>query len=169
MRERGFAQTTHRTVASTSVERNFRTRFRKGKSDAFETHGQGAAIRALVARSEGLVDDHDQGDVTNLAGGHCGLEGFTMREIEERFRPYKMPQEVHHVRLTNLNRNLPWGGFYTDAPQAFPLADLLAAVHAAAVGPDVTEMGPGVWTETVALPVKDPGVLELGLRIVARN
>ncbi|MBC3940609.1 hypothetical protein [Sphingomonas albertensis] len=128
-----------------------------------------AEIRALVATSEGLVDDHDPGEVSNLAGSLCGLEGFTMREIEERFRPYMMLKDFHHVRLTNLNRNLPWGGFYTDPPKAFPLADLLAAAHAAAVRPDVTEKGPGVWTEKVALPVKDPGVLELGLRIVARN
>ncbi|QCB43241.1 hypothetical protein E5673_14245 [Sphingomonas sp. PAMC26645] len=126
-------------------------------------------IRAAIARSEELVDDYDPTEVTNLAASMCGLEGMTIRELQLRFAPFIMPKDFHHLRLTNLNRCLPWGGFYSDPPRAFTLVQLLQAISMAIARDDVAETGPGVWIETVALPIKDPGVLELGLRFVPLN
>lgn len=118
----------------------------------------------LVAEAADLVEPHDPADVEAFANKLCGLEGLGRDELRERLRGVEMPGDFRHLRLHNLTNGMPWGGRYCMHQSRLTLDEIIIIMCCVMHRDDVTPQGRGVWTETVALPVRDPGVLELGLR-----
>lgn len=117
----------------------------------------------LVAEAARLVEPHDDGEVRAFAERLRGFEGLRIDELRERLKAVEIPGDFRHLRLTNLSAGMPWGGRYCMQQSRLQLDQILCILVCVVFRDDVTPQGRGVWTHTVALPVRDPGVLEQGL------
>ncbi len=118
----------------------------------------------LVAEAADLVEPHDHAAIEAFADELCGLQGLGLDELRVRLGGLKIPGDFRHLRLHNLSNGMPWGGQYSMRQERLTLDELIIMMCVVTDRDDVTLQGRGVWSETVALPVRDPGVLELGLR-----
>lgn len=134
-------------------------------------------VEQMLGMCETLVDDAaalvgempGQVELEDLADRLSGLGGLTLDQMRERTVGTIVPGDFRHFRLTNLNKNIPWGGRFSLHQEPLEFEDLLRIASILARREDVTPSGPGVWIEAVALPIRDPGVLELGLRFAPVN
>lgn len=117
----------------------------------------------LVAQAADLVEPHDDNDLAAFAERLCGLEGMDLDELRPHLAGLEIPGDFRHLRLHNLTNGMPWGGRYCMDQSRLTLDELLIIIVCVIPRDDLTPQGPGVWTGTVALPIMDPGVLELGL------
>ena len=106
----------------------------------------------LVADAAGLVEPHDQAAVEAFAERLCGLEGLGRDELRERLRGIEIPGDFRHLRLYNLSNGMPWGGRYSMRQELLTLDELIIIMCCVIDRNDVTLQGPGVWSETIALP-----------------
>lgn len=117
----------------------------------------------LVSEACYLVKPHDEADVASFASRLCGLEGMALAELRTHLAGLEIPGDFRHLRLHNLTNGMPWGGRYSVHQSQLTFDEFLIIVATVLKRDDVTDEGPGVWTETVPMPIIDPGVLELGL------
>jgi hypothetical protein len=135
-----------------------------------------AIVRTLVAERERLIEEaasivepHDFAEVEAFAAKLTGLGGLSHQEMLAECAGIEVPRDFRHLRLTNLNRNLLWGGRVSCSHAPLTLKDVLLHIGTVMNDREATEHGRGFWARTVALPVVNPGVLELGLIFEAMN
>ena len=119
----------------------------------------------LAAEAAYLVDPSwDEVELKAFAARLCGMEGLDYDGMLERVAGVEIPGDFRHLRVTNLSTDMPWGGIFSIRQEALRLDRLLLHMACTVDLGRATPCGSGgVWTETVALPIKDPGVLELGV------
>jgi len=110
------------------------------------------------------VQPCDERRVADFAKKLCGLEGLDCNGMRERLAGVEMPGDFRHLRVTNLSTDMPWGGVYHSDQRPLKLDEIIVHMACTARLGRATPCGNGgVWTATVALPIRDPGVLELGV------
>lgn len=122
------------------------------------------AADEIIEMTADLVEPADMDAVKAFAAKLCGLEGQDVHALIERFRDLPLPGDFRHFRLTNLVTGEFGGSQVTTDLSPLEMRDLIWMITYAAKLDSATGHGPGVWTETVALPIKDEGTLELGIR-----
>ena len=118
----------------------------------------------LVAEARDIVEPCEMADLHLFAARLSGLDELTLGEMRHTLADLTVPGDFRHLRLWNLTMDREWGGLYCTQQSKLPVEDIIRTVWCSLWHRDVTPTGRGVWTETVALPIKDPGTLELGLR-----
>ena len=119
----------------------------------------------LVIQAAEVVGAYNKAELDEFAEQLNGLGGLTYHEMLDRLEGVKVPGDFRHFRLTNLNLDCSWGASYSQFLQPVELCDIVRMIditNEMAEG-EVTSEGAGTWVKTVALPIVDPGVLELGL------
>ena len=127
----------------------------------------------LAKEAADLVEPCDMDKVAAFAEKLCGLEGFDYRDFKgmcDCVSGVEMPGDFRHFRITNLSTGMEWGGRFNSDQQPVTVQDILRHM---ACTVDLANATPGdkggVWTKTVALPIRDPGVLELGVIFRTRS
>ncbi|NJR80053.1 hypothetical protein [Sphingomonas corticis] len=124
------------------------------------------ACDELVATTAELVGPHDKAELEAFALKLCGLEGLDYDDLVARLHGVTIPGDFRHVRVTNLNDGREWFASFSVDQRPLELEQILLDMACSLDHEEATASGRGVWTETVALPVLDPGVLELGVRFL---
>ena len=135
-----------------------------------------------IARTADVVGEHHFHDIELFAAHLRGLGNLTNDQAMQKLCITKIPGDFRHVRFTiyeviTEGRNgeimlgeAKGGGAMID-PMLQPL-ELYQLVHTALLVSDMSEAtsnGQGEWLDTFALPIKNPGVLELGLVLKPRG
>lgn len=123
----------------------------------------------LIAEAAKIVGPHDPAEVEAFAARLCGLGGLSRDGMLESIRGLMVPTDFPHLRITNLNRG-QWVREVISSYQAqLELRDLMVDLSCS-VDSEIRNFHPDhVWHETVALPIVNPGMLELGIRFRPRQ
>ncbi|HEY0027426.1 MAG TPA: hypothetical protein VGC35_06110 [Allosphingosinicella sp.] len=124
----------------------------------------------LAKEAADLVEPCDERKVAAFAEKLCGLEGLDYKGMRERLSGVEMPGDFRHLRITNLSTAMDWGGRYNMHHESITVDDVLRHMACTVKLARATPGNKGgVWTKTVALPITDPGVLELGVIFRTRS
>lgn len=115
-------------------------------------------IRDFVSRLRGLDKVFYYDDALDLFPELVVPDGL----FHARFTGYEVLSRSESGAL-NLSEPYELGGCIMDDCVPLPLRDVLSAGLLYAGMDDATSMGPGLWFESFALPIVDPGVLEIAM------
>lgn len=114
------------------------------------------------------IEPHDPAEVEAFARALSGLPDLTHGEVCDLVRDIPFPAGFRALRCTDITRNHVLGGSYS-YDQLVPRTGTIVTI--ALVEPWHEKLRgemTGAWVETIALPIVNKGVLELGLRYELR-
>lgn len=120
----------------------------------------------IIAATAAIVAPHCPVELDAFALELCNVGQRTPDEAADFIEGKTVPGDFRHYRIYDLADDmliLESIAFFLD-PVEF--GEIVINVLVLAKMSDATPQGPGTWVETVALPVVDPGVLELGVRFI---
>lgn len=128
-------------------------------------------IEELIA--EAAFDDdlepYDPAELEALAAALSGHAGRTLTEIFDILRPAPFPKGFRHVRMTNLNTGSTGFGLYTEKGSGPDTATIALFAFEDPALDEVRKVTSQEWVETVILPMRNKGVLDIGFRYRPRS
>jgi len=131
----------------------------------------------LIAEAAALAPPHSDRTVQEFVSQLRGLDKVAyVQDAVELFPGLQVPDGFYHARFTgyevlsrsdngalNLSEPYELGACIMDDLVPLPLREVLSAGMLYSWTDDSTSMGPGLWIESFALPICDPGVLEIAM------
>lgn len=123
----------------------------------------------FISAAADIVEPHDDGELSAFAARLCGLGGLSCDEIMESLKQLHVPGDFPHLQVSSLKR----GGtmirqLITPSQQQLTLHEVLISLLTAVRNEAAFYDGEVVWDTTVAMPVKRPGLLDLGIGLRPR-
>lgn len=125
----------------------------------------------LLANAAKIFGPYDQNDVDMFAAHLCGLGGLSRDEMLQNIKGLTVPTGFAHLRIINVDRNIELyqtiNSYQSQLELHGVMVTLICAIDCEirfCQGDPET-----VWHETVALPITNPGRLELGIRYRQRR
>lgn len=131
----------------------------------------------LIAEAAAVAAPHSDRTVQEFVSQLRGLDKVAyVQDAVELFPGLQVPDGFYHTRFTgyevlsrsdngalNLSEPYELGDSIGDDLVSLTLYEVLLTGLTFSGMSDATSMGPGLWIESFALPIRDPGVLEIAM------
>lgn len=141
-----------------------------------------AICEQAIARTAEVVEPHNPERVAAFAHKLRGLGNLKVAEALELVPGLRVPGDFRHARYTRfevierkpsgelvLGEGRYGGEVVSPSLEAITMERIVCHGIVISMQEDCTSNGQGEWVETLALPIIDPGVLELGLVLLPRG
>lgn len=130
--------------------------------------GMFGACDELVAAERRSARPRDWAVIEAFARQLSGLQGLTGEEAWQRVKGVVPPPGFPHARFWNANDGSNRGGSFSTVGGPINICWLIGCARPPHEFEKLGHPDLGEWVETIALPIRDPGVLELAFRYEPR-